>query len=386
MTEPSLAFVSDLARELGATDPVETYYRPLAGRWEELSAEAERLRAAAKTAAGASGGLNDELGRLDASWSGADADAFIAYMSEIRSASEGVEDALDALADALDELVTSLTGIVHDAEDVLVDAADVLSESAMLPSGGTSRARAQLRETEQSMKSLHDAAEHVLQGFGQLCDGVDAPPGTASSIEVRHRYPQEQFRLHDEDAQPAATAGGSEPASGTLPADPAPHQSHGGPAPQGDQPQPAAVASGSGSGSGETPASAPADDGVSPSGADDSVSPSATGDSHDGKHTAADPGMEQGQAGAVPLTPEPAAAAAPAAAQNQSGGMAMMPMGGMGGMGGGGGGGGTQHKSKHQTVAKRPELFGEPANVTPPVIGEDPKSAQKPGKKPKTGK
>lgn len=387
MTEPSLSFVSDLARELGATDPVETYYRPLTGRWEELSAEAERLRAAAKTAAGVSGGLNDELGRLDASWSGADADAFIAYMREIRSASEGVEDALDALADSLDELVTSLTGIVHDAEDVLVDAADVLSESAMLPSGGTSRARAQLRETEQSMKSLHDAAEHVMQGFGQLCEGVDAPPGTASSIEVRHRYPQEQFRLHDQDARPAAAAGasaagGSEPASGTLPADPAPHQSHSDPAAQGDQPQPAAMASGSG----DVPASAPAGDGVSPSGADDSVSPSATGDSHDGKHSAADPGMEQGQAGVAPVMPEPAAAAAPAGAQNQSGGMAMMPMGGMGGMGGGGGGGGTQHKSKHQTVAKRPELFGEPANVTPPVIGEDPKSAQKPGKKPKTGK
>ena len=379
MTEPSLAFVSDLARELGATDPVETYYRPLVGRWQELSAEAERLRAAAKTAAGASGGLNDELGRLDASWSGADADAFIAYMGEIRSASEGVEDALDALAAALDELVTSLSGIVHDAEEVLVDAADVLSESAMLPSGGTSRARAQLRETEQSVKSLHEAAEHVLQDFGRLCDGVDAPPGTASSIEVRHRYPQEQFRLHDQDARPAATAGGSEPAAGTLPADPAPHPSHSEPAPRGDQSQPAA-ASGSGA------ASAPAGDGVSPSSADDSVSPSATGDSHDGKHSAADPGLEQGQAGAVPVLPEPAAAAAPAAAQGQSGGMAMMPMGGMGGMGGGGGGGGTQHKSKHQTVAKRPELFGEPANVTPPVIGEDPKSAQKPGKKPKTGK
>ncbi|SEP42556.1 WXG100 family type VII secretion target [Amycolatopsis saalfeldensis] len=362
MTEPSLTFVSELARELGATDPVETYYRPLVGNWAELSAEAERLRAAAKTAAGASGGLTDELGRLDASWSGADADAFVAYMGEIRSASEGVEDALDALAAALDELVTSLTGIVHDAEEVLVDAADVLSESAMLPSGGTSRARAQLRETEQSVKSLHDAAEHLLQGFGQLCDGVDAPPGTASSIEVRHRYPQEQFRLHDEEAQPAA--GGSAPASGTVPADPASPS---------DPVQPAAASA----------AGASADDGVSPSSADDSVSPSAAGDLHDGKHSAASPGIEQGQAGAVPVAPEPIAAAAPPAAQNQSGGMAMMPMmGGMGGGMGGGGGGGSQHKTKHRTSANRSELFGEPANVTPPVLGEDPK---KPVKKPKSG-
>jgi len=374
VTEPSLTFVSELARELGATDPVETYYRPLVGHWEELGAEAERLRAAAKTAAGASGGLTDELGRLDASWSGADADAFVAYMGEIRSASEGVEDALDELAGALDELVTSLTGIVNDAEDVLVDAADLLSESAMLPSGGTSRARAQLRETEQSVKSLHDAAEHLLQGFGRLCDGVDAPPGTASSIEVRHRYPQEQFRLHDEDAAPAAS--GSAPASGTLPADPAPHSD---PVQHSDQPQPMAAASAVG----ESPAAASADNGVSPSSADDSVSPSATGDLHDGKHSAASPGIEQGQAGAVPVAPEPIAAAAPPAAQSQSGGMAMMPM--MGGMGGGGGGGGSQHKTKHRTSANRSELFGEPANVTPPVIGEDPKSPKKPVKKPKPG-
>ena len=366
MTEPSLTFVSELARELGATDPVETYYRPLVGQWEELGAEAERLRAAAKTAAGASGGLTDELGRLDASWSGADADAFVAYMGEIRSASEGVEDALDELAAALDELVTSLTGIVHDAEEVLVDAADLLSESAMLPSGGTSRARGQLRETEQSVKSLHDAAEHLLQGFGRLCDGVDAPPGTASTIEVRHRYPQEQFRLHDEDAAPAASG----PAPGTPPADPVQHS---------DPAQPAASAAG------EQPASAPADDGVSPSSADDSVSPSAAGDLHDGKHSAAAPGIEQGQAGAVPVAPEPIAAAAPPAAQNESGGMAMMPM--MGGMGGGmgGGGGATQHKPKNRTSANRTELFGEPANVTPPVLGEDPKSPKKPVKKPKPG-
>ncbi|MDT8909699.1 WXG100 family type VII secretion target [Amycolatopsis sp. PS_44_ISF1] len=358
MTEPSLAFISELARELGATDPVETYYRPLVAHWDGLGAEAGRLRAAAKTAAVASGGLTDELGRLDASWSGADADSFVAYLGEIRSASEGVEDALDALAGALDELFTSMTGIVHDAEEVLVDAADVLSESAMLPSGGTSRARAQLHETEQSLKAFHDAAEHLLEGFGRLCDGVDAPAGAASGIEVRHRYPQEQFRLREEPAPPVASA--SERVSGTVPDSPAPHRD---------------------SADGSVPVSAGR--GVSPSGADDSTSPSAAGELHDGKHSAAEPGVEQGQAGAVPVLPDPAAAT-PAAEPGQSGGMAMMPMGGMGPVGGGGGG--SEHKRKNQTIAKRPELFGEPANVAPPVLGVDPKSAQKPGKKPKTGK
>jgi uncharacterized protein YukE len=51
----------------------------------------------------------------------------------------------------------------------------------------------------------------------------------------------------------------------------------------------------------------------------------------------------------------------------------MMPM----GMGMGGGGGATDHKSKPRTVTKPTELFGEPGQVVPPVIGDDgpPKAA-----------
>ncbi|WP_033291211.1 WXG100 family type VII secretion target [Amycolatopsis jejuensis] len=198
MTEASLAYVTDLARELGVTDPVGTYYRPITGRWEDLGAEAERLRGAARTAARVSTDLADDLGRIDASWSGPDADAFVAYLGEIRAASEGAEDALDALAGSLDQLTESLRRIAGAAEEVLVDAADLLSESAMLPAGGT-RARSQLRETEQSLKSLHESAIEVLRQFGTLCDGVDAPAGRQASIELRHHYPAHQFRLHDAD-------------------------------------------------------------------------------------------------------------------------------------------------------------------------------------------
>ncbi|ATY09411.1 hypothetical protein CU254_02145 [Amycolatopsis sp. AA4] len=339
MTEPSLAYVTELARELGVPDPVAAYYRPLTGRWEELDAEAESLRGAARTAARVSADLAEDLGRIDASWSGPDADAFVAYLGEIRAASEGAEDALDALAGSIDQLAESLRKIAGAAEEILVDAADLLSESAMLPSGGASRARSQLRETEQSLKSLHEAAEDVLREFGRLCAGVDAPAGSPSSIELRHHYPAQQFRLHDADAPasaPAAAAGESTEST---------------------------VAS-----------------------SDDSVTPSAAEDSRHGKETAADPRLEQGQAGIPPVEPV-APAAQPAA--NQGSGTSMMPMMGFAGMGGGGGGGGSsQHKPRQRTPAKTSEIFGEPAQVTPPVIGQDPpaRRPEKDGKPPKSGK
>ncbi|MFB9930641.1 WXG100 family type VII secretion target [Amycolatopsis halotolerans] len=349
MTEPSLAYVTELARELGVTDPVAAYYQPLTGRWEELDAEAESLRAAARTAARVSKDLAEDLGRIDASWSGPDADAFVAYLGEIRAASEGAEDALDALAGSLDQLTESLRKIAGAAEEVLVDAADLLSESAMLPSGGASRARSQMRDTEQSLKSLHEAAEDVLREFGRLCSGVDAQEGSPSSIELRHHYPAEQFRLHDADGPASAAAAATRPSADAA--------------------------------AGESTVASSA------SSSDDSVSPSAAETSHHGKETAADPRLEQGQAGIPPV--EPVAPAPQPAAANQGSGTSMMPMMGFAGMGGGGGGGGSsQHKPRQRTAAKTSEIFGEPAQVTPPVIGQDPpaRRPEKDGKPPKPGK
>ncbi|MEV0065276.1 MULTISPECIES: WXG100 family type VII secretion target [unclassified Amycolatopsis] len=369
MTEPSLTFVSELAGELGVTDPVETYYRPLVGRWAELDEEAQRLRTAAKTAGGVSADLADELGRLDASWSGEDADAFVTYLGEIRSASEGVEDALDELAGALEELAGSLRKIVGDAADVLVDSADLLSESAMLPVGGVSRSRTQLRETGQSVKSLYDAAEDVLQHFAQLCNGVDAPAGEQSSIAVRQHYPQEQFRLHEGDSAPA-----QQPSAVTAGPSTSEQPTHDGAAQQ--------AATHPGTVHAEAATAATHTDATTPS-ADDSVSASAAEELHQGKETGADPRLTQGQAGVPPIGPEGLAPAPAPVAQNESGGMSMMPMMPMGGMGGGGmgGGGGGTRQAKNRTPAKPSELLGDPAPVTPPVIGEDPQkpaTAKKP--------
>ncbi|WP_410574165.1 WXG100 family type VII secretion target [Amycolatopsis sp. cmx-4-61] len=196
--EPYLEYLTGLARELGVIDPVETYFRPLVGRWADLGAEADRLRRAASAAAEVSARLDDRLGRLDAGWEGRDADSFVAYIRAIGVAGGDLREALEALAGALDEVVTTLRHVVVDLAEVLVDAAELTSETMLLPSGGAKRARAQLEETQDSAKSLHETARDVLEAFDRLCNGVDDPDAASRTIEIRHRYPAERFKLHDD--------------------------------------------------------------------------------------------------------------------------------------------------------------------------------------------
>ncbi|WP_410668519.1 WXG100 family type VII secretion target [Amycolatopsis sp. cmx-4-68] len=315
--EPYLAYLTDLARQLGVIDPVETYFRPLLGRWSDLSAEADRLRQAAAAAAEVSARLDDGLGRLDAGWEGRDADSFVAYMREIGAAGGDLREALDALAGALDEMVTTLRHVVVDLVEVLVDAADLLSETMLVPSGGTRRARTQLEETQHSAKALYETARDVLEAFDRLCDGVDDPGATSRGIEIHHRYPQERFKLHD----------------GAL------------------------------------------NEGDSAAATDDEVmTPSSAAGPAEGKHTGAGtPADEQQPTGA-------AAPPAPAASDDHStsGGVPMMPMMGFGAVGMGGGQ--ARRPSKTRPVTKSSDLLGEPGLVAPPVIGEDetPPKQQKP--------
>ncbi|MFJ7210397.1 WXG100 family type VII secretion target [Amycolatopsis sp. NPDC098790] len=318
--EPYLAYLTDVSRQLGVIDPVETYFRPLIGRWGDLGAEAGRLRSAAAAAAEVSARLDDRLGRLDAGWAGRDADAFVAYMREIGAAGGDLQEALTVLADALDELVTTLRHVVVDLAEVLVDAADLVSETMMLPSGGTKRARAQLRETQDSAKALYETARDVLEAFDRLCDGVDDPDATTRSIEIAHRYPEERFQLHE----PESAAGSAAPATSSA-------------------------------------SSADSD-----AGSDEVMTPSsASGDPAEPKHTGV----------GTPDAAQPAdATAQPAPAQDNSAnhsasGMPMMPMMGFGAFGGGGGGGRRQPKTRPTTSSS--ELLGEPGLVAPPVIGED---------------
>ncbi len=196
--EPYLAYLTELSQQLGVIDPVETYFRPLVGRWADLGAEADGLRRAAAAAAEVSAHLDSELGRLDAGWAGRDADSFIEYIRTIGAAGGDLREALETLAGALDELVTTVRHVVVDLVEVLVDAAELTSETMLLPSGGAKRARVQLQETQDSAKALHETARDVLEAFDRLCNGVDDPDAASRTIEIRHRYPPERFKLHDD--------------------------------------------------------------------------------------------------------------------------------------------------------------------------------------------
>jgi uncharacterized protein YukE len=340
---PHLAFLTELSGHLGLIDPVEAYLTPLAARWEDLKDEADRLRKAAKTAGTVSKELSEDLGRLDAGWSGKDADAFVAYIGDINVAGSDVEDVLTTLAGSLDELVLSIRRILTDLVEVLVDTAELTSETAMLPVGGVRRARTQLEEAQESAKGLFEAARDVLEGFVRLCDGVDDPDATSRSIEIAHRFPQEEFKLHDN----SAAAGGPVPEKNAVDG---------------------------------AEAAEPGSDAVPE---EQTTSPSAADHAEGRKTGSQEPLIEQGQA----LIPEVAPAqASPAPGQAAAGvGSAMMPM-GMASMGMGmGGGGRTAHQSKTRPASKPSDVVGEPGQVVPPVIGEDDTPA-KPGPKPKPAK
>ncbi|MEA5362073.1 WXG100 family type VII secretion target [Amycolatopsis sp., V23-08] len=319
--EPYLAYLTDLSGRLGLIDPVETYFRPLIGRWSELGAEAGRLRQAAATAAEVSARLDDRLGRLDGGWEGRDADAFVAYIREIGAAGGDVREALEVLAGALDELVTTLRHVVVDLVEVLVDAADLASESMTLPNGGTRRARSQLQETQESAKALYETARDVLEAFDRLCDGVDDPDVASRSVEINHRYPQERFKLHDDALTESSAAEG---------------------------------------------------DATTPS-SDDVMTPSSAEPKHTGVATPDD--TQQPAAAAPQPAPAPDSSANAGAS-----GMPMMPMMGFGAFGGGGGQG--RRPSKNRPMIKSSELLGEPGLVAPPVIGEDENPQPKPKKPP----
>ncbi|KDN20781.1 WXG100 family type VII secretion target [Amycolatopsis rifamycinica] len=320
--EPYLDYLTDLSRQLGVIDPVETYFRPLLGRWADLGAEADRLRQAASVAAEVSARLDDQLGRLDAGWEGRDADSFVAYIGAVGAAGGDLREALDTLAGALDELVTTLRHVVVDLVEVLVDAAELTSETMLLPSGGAKRARAQLQETRDSAKALYETARDVLEAFDRLCDGVDDPDAASRTIEIRHRYPPERFKLHDD----ALNEAGEQAAAETASADEA-----------------------------TTPSSA--DEVTTPSSAGDATTPSAAEGRHTGSGT---PEPDR------PADPPPSPPAEPD--HGTSGGVPMMPMMGFGAFGSGGQ---ARRPSKTRPVTKSSDLLGEPGLVAPPVIGED---------------
>src|SRR5207245_7372160 len=136
-----LDYVSQLSRQLGVGDPVESYLTPVVGRWSDLQAEAARWRAAASTATQVTKSLSAPLGGLDAAWQGPAADSFLDYMQNIGLAGNDLADAMTALADALDKTADGLRQIVNEMVGVLADTAEQAADAMSVPVGGEDRAR-----------------------------------------------------------------------------------------------------------------------------------------------------------------------------------------------------------------------------------------------------
>ncbi|WP_211305341.1 WXG100 family type VII secretion target, partial [Crossiella equi] len=127
-----LNYLSNTARQLGVPDPVEEYFGPVVGQWNDMHAEAARWRAAARTLEDVSGRLTKPLGGLDSVWDGADSDAFLDHMRKVGLAGTGVSDAMVAMADALDATAEGLSQIVRDLVEVLADSAENVSAALVV--------------------------------------------------------------------------------------------------------------------------------------------------------------------------------------------------------------------------------------------------------------
>ena len=374
LTQPvngHLDYVSQLSRQLGVNDPVESYLTPVVGKWSDLHAEATRWRTAASTATQVTQSLSSPLGGLDAAWQGPAADSFLDYMHSVGLAGNDLADAMTAMADALDKTADGLRQIVNEMVGVLADTAEQASDAMSVPVGGEDRARQFLAEVDQPSSQLYESVRTVLSAFVQMCDGA-AQGG--STMKLAHTMPAQNWT-------PPAAAPATPPTpvptgqpSSAAPAWPTQQQ-----AAQAAQPvppaqpagpaSPATVAAAAAAGGGQHAAAAVGTahlgggaatsipDGASAAAAQHQGTPAVSG-------VSAPDTASSASAGAA----APAGVAAGAAGGESSGGTSMM--GGMGGMRGGGGQD-YEHKSKIRLNSDPKAVFGKVDRTAPPVIGEE---------------
>jgi uncharacterized protein YukE len=400
LTQPvngHLDYVSQLSRQLGVTDPVESYLTPVVGRWSDLHAEATRWRTAASTATAVTKTLTRPLGGLDAAWQGPAADSFVDYMQHVGLAGNDLADAMNAMADALDKTADGLRQIVTEMVGVLSDTAEQASDAMSVPVGGEDRARQFLTEVKTPTSQLYESVRDVLSAFVRMCDGAQG-----SSMKLAHTVPAQNWtdptaRSTPRSGQPAwpgqpqpghprpgqplqpgqpgqpAHPGQTQPGQPAQPGQTQPGQTQ--PAQPAAQPTPAAAA---GTGSAATLAAAASGRHAAAAHMGGMTPPiGATASAAAGAHAAGTPEVSGASSVSAPDTSSAAhgGMAAPgeagaAGAQGGSGGSAMMG-GGMGGMRGGQGGGDYEHKSKIRLNSSTRELFGKVEQTAPPVIGED---------------
>lgn len=330
-----LDYLSRTARQLGVSDPVEEYFSPVVGQWNDMHAEATRWREAARALEDVSARVTKPLGGLDSVWDGADSDAFLDHMRKVGLAGGGVSDAMTALADALDATADGLRQIVRDLVEVLADSAENVSAAMVVPVQGEARAKKYLDDQHRPTKELFEAARQVLEALVKLCDGFDQSDAFAA-IKLNHTMPATNWSF-EAPKPPPGTEDGTKSTKG------------GGGGGGGGFGGGGGGGLGGGGSAGGAPAAPPQP--LAPGGA-----------------AAAVQGGSAPQPAAASAGPIGPAAGAPPAAGGMGG---MMPMGGMMGAGGGGQGGDQEHKSKTRVTASSTELFGKPTKAAPPVIGED---------------
>ncbi|MFC4853873.1 WXG100 family type VII secretion target [Actinophytocola glycyrrhizae] len=324
-----LGYLSRLARHLGVDDPVEEYFAPVVGRWSDLHAEAGRWRLVGEGTEQVTAALTTPLGKLDAAWDGEAAQSFIAYMQKVGLAGNDLSDAMIAMADVLDKTADGIREIVVQLASVMAETAETASEAMAIPVQGDDRTREYLDLMRRPTKELFEAVRQILEGFVQLCEGVD---GSAAfqGVTMAHTFPQDNWSMPEPPAAPSAPPPAEALDTST---DKAGAVGGGG-----------GGFGGGGGGVGGGPSAPP-------------LAP--------GNYTVAG---EQ-----VPRPEAPAPVAAAAANEPRSGGrmggMGMMPMAPM--MGAGGKGGDADHKSHSRVVGNPLDIFGKPEKASTPVIGAD---------------
>jgi uncharacterized protein YukE len=422
LTQPvngHLDYVSQLSRQLGVNDPVESYLTPVVGRWSDLHAEANRWRAAASTATQVTQALRAPLGGLDAAWQGPAADSFLDYMQNVGLAGNDLADAMTAMADALDKTADGLRQIVTEMLGVLVDTADQASDAMSMPVGGEDRARQFLSEVDGPISQLHESVRDVLAAFVTMCDTAQSD----QTMKLAHAMPPQNWTPPAPSGQPGCPTQPGQPGQPAWPGQPVrevPAQpAQGAPSQPGVPGQPVQRVPGqpdqpawpSQPQPGQPQSSQPVQPGQSwqlsqtgqagqpvqpvaavASGGGGSPSTMAAAASTGGQHAAAVLGTAHlgggsplpdtaGAAAAqhqgtptvsgvsAPDSPSVAPGGAPTAAEGGDGQGGMM-MGGLGGMRGGQGGD-IEHKSKIRLNADLTDVYGKVGKTAPPVIGDE---------------
>lgn len=378
-----LDYLSQLAKQLGVNDPVESYLVPVLGKWSDLHDEAGRWRAAAQVASTVTTRLTSPLGGLDAAWQGADADSFQEYMRTVGLAGHDLADALTAMADALDKTADGIRQIASEMVDMLADTAEQSSDAMTVPVGGSARAKQHLDELDEPSGKMYESVRDVLDAFVKLCNGVQGGQ-LYSGITMAHKMPGQNW------APPAPVTSAPVTSMPVMPPVAVPSPSSVSPASVPTQPsatQSAAAVSthaAASAASAHAAASASSGQGGASAASTHAAAASAAGAqaAHSGgaAHAAAQQTGPPPESGAVagPSDSPPATvpgSTPPVTAEGQgpagaAGGSSGMPM-GMGGMGGARGGGDAEHKSKLKLTGDPREIFGKPERTAPPTIGEE---------------